>query len=57
MPWTDSAGAGSKPGQQPVREWGPWGAVEPADAAPPAPASPFDEVIATWRRWFTRRPR
>ena len=57
MPWTDNAAAGPKPGQQPTREWGPWGAVEPADAAPPASVSPLDELIATWRRWFQRRPR
>jgi hypothetical protein len=57
MPWTDNAAAGAKPGQQPTREWGPWGAVEPADAGPPAPASPFADLIAAWRRWFHRAPR
>jgi hypothetical protein len=57
MPWTDNATAGAKPGQQPTREWGPWGAVEPIDAAPPTPASPFGELIAAWRRWFPGRQR
>ena len=57
MPWTDNATAGAKPGQQPTREWGPWGAVEPADAGPPAAASPFADLIAAWRRWFHRAPR
>jgi hypothetical protein len=54
MPWTDNAAAGAKPGQKPTREWGPWGAVEPTDAAPPVPASPFDELIAALRRWLGR---
>ena len=56
MPWTDHAAeASGKPGQKPTREWGPWGAVEPVDAAPPLPASPFEGVLLLWRRLF-RRP-
>jgi hypothetical protein len=55
MPWTDNAAASAKPGQKPTREWGPWGAVEPADAAPPAPASLLDPLVAAWRRLFNRR--
>jgi hypothetical protein len=55
MPWTDNAAASAKPGQKPTREWGPWGAVEPVDAAPPVPASPFDPLVAAWRRLFNRR--
>lgn len=54
MPWTDNAAVGGKPGQKPTREWGPWGAVEPADAAPPLTTSPFEGIVLLWRRLFRR---
>jgi hypothetical protein len=52
MPWTDNAAGAGKPGQKPTREWGPWGAVEPVDAAPPspAPAAWLTVLAALWRR-------
>jgi hypothetical protein len=50
MPWTDNAAGAGKPGQKPTREWGPWGAVEPVDAAPPVPPSLLEELTALWRR-------
>ena len=52
MPWTDHVAAGGKPGQKPTREWGPWGAVEPVEAAAAAPAPLFAWLGLLWRRLF-----